>query len=122
MKNQQRLIVGLVLALLLIVFALLNSQTVAVNFFGARFHWPLILVIVVAVIIGTAATLLVSTTSHAQAKKAQRELTQENRELQEQSDKRVKEATAKLEARVQTLEAELKAAKAAAKPEDQPES
>ena len=58
MKNQQRLIVGLVLSLVLIVFALLNGQVVAVNFFGAKVHWPLIVVIVVAVLIGALITLL----------------------------------------------------------------
>ncbi len=52
MKQQQRLIVGIVLTLVLIIFALLNGQTVTVNFFGAMVHWPLIVVIVVSVLIG----------------------------------------------------------------------
>lgn len=69
MKNQQRLIVGLVLTLVLIVFALLNGQGVAVNFFGAQFTWPLIVVIVVSVLIGALITALVSTASMSQNKK-----------------------------------------------------
>ncbi len=70
MKNQQRLIVGLVLTLVLIVFALLNGQGVAVNFFGAQFTWPLIVVIVVSVLIGALITALVSTASMSQNKKS----------------------------------------------------
>lgn len=42
MKGQQRFIIGLVLALILIVFALLNGQDVSVNFFGIQLKWPLI--------------------------------------------------------------------------------
>lgn len=81
MKNQQRLIVGLVLALVLIVFALLNGQPVAVNFFGAAFHWPLIIVIVVAVLIGAVIALLASGNAMAATKKEVAQLKQENARL-----------------------------------------
>ena len=49
MKGQQRFIIGLVLALILIVFALLNGQDVSVNFFGIQLKWPLIVIIAVSV-------------------------------------------------------------------------
>ena len=52
MKGQQRFIIGLVLALILIVFALLNGQDVSVNFFGIQLKWPLIVIIAVSVLIG----------------------------------------------------------------------
>ena len=60
MKQQQRLIVGIVLTLVLIIFALLNGQSVTVNFFGAMGHWPLIVVIVVSVLIGAIIAWLAS--------------------------------------------------------------
>lgn len=60
MKQQQRLIVGIVLTLVLIIFALLNGQSVTVNFFGAMVHWPLIVVIVVSVLIGAIIAWLAS--------------------------------------------------------------
>lgn len=86
MKNQQRLIVGLVLALVLIVFALLNGQPVAVNFFGAAFHWPLIIVIVVAVLIGAVIALLASGNAMAATKKELAQLKQENARLTKAQD------------------------------------
>ncbi|WP_179395348.1 LapA family protein [Lacticaseibacillus absianus] len=86
MKNQQRLIVGLVIALVVIIFALLNGQPVAVNFFGAAFHWPLILVIVVSLILGAASALLVSTASLSKLKKQLKRLQKENQDLTDQAE------------------------------------
>ncbi|MCI1987273.1 MAG: lipopolysaccharide assembly protein LapA domain-containing protein [Lactobacillus sp.] len=109
MKNQQRLIVGLVLALVLIVFALLNGQAVAVNFFGATFHWPLIVVIVVAVLIGALIAVLTTTAGAAQTKKTVATLTKENAALKADVASRVKAATKPLETENQALKAQLKA-------------
>lgn len=94
MKNQQRLIVGLVLSLLLVVFALLNGQPVQVNVFGARFSWPLIIVIIGAVLLGALITLLVSSSSINQQKKALAEANAKQAELSDQ----VAELQLKLEA------------------------
>ena len=63
MKSQQRFIIGLVLALILIIFALLNGQGVSVNFFGIQLEWPLIVIIAVSVLIGAVVTWLISTLS-----------------------------------------------------------
>ena len=68
MKSQQRFIIGLVLALILIIFALLNGQGVSVNFFGIQLEWPLI-------------TWLISTSAVASAKKQIKELQQRVTEL-----------------------------------------
>ena len=73
MKGQQRFIIGLVLALILIVFALLNGQDVSVNFFGIQLKWPLIVIIAVSVLISTSAV--------SSAKKQIRELQQRITEL-----------------------------------------
>ena len=69
MKGQQRFIIGLVLALILIVFALLNGQDVSVNFFGIQLKWPLIVIIAVSVLIGAVVTWLISTSAVSSAKK-----------------------------------------------------
>ncbi|KRK73262.1 lipopolysaccharide assembly protein LapA domain-containing protein [Lacticaseibacillus nasuensis] len=116
MKNQQRLIVGLVLALVLIVFALLNRQPVAVNFFGATFSWPLIIIIVVAVIIGAVIALLVATSSRVATKKQLAALTADNQRLTAERDKMIAAATAKAEAKVKALEQQLAQTQASAKP------
>ncbi|WP_125581716.1 lipopolysaccharide assembly protein LapA domain-containing protein [Lacticaseibacillus suibinensis] len=114
MKNQQRLIVGLVLALVLIIFAVLNGQGVDVNFFGAQFTWPLIVVIVVSVIIGAVITFLVSTTGLAKMKKELKSAQAAEAGAAEAQAKAVKEATADLTAQVTALQKELAAAKAPA--------
>lgn len=81
MKGQQRFIIGLVLALILIIFALLNGQGVSVNFFGIQLEWPLIVIIAVSVLIGAVVTWLISTSAVANAKKQIRDLQQRITEL-----------------------------------------
>ena len=78
MKGQQRFIIGLVLALILIVFALLNGQDVSVSFFGIQLKWPLIVIIA---LIGAVVTWLISTSAVSSAKKQIRELQQRITEL-----------------------------------------
>lgn len=113
MKNQQRVIVGLVLALILIIFAVLNGQTVAVNFFGARLEWPLIVVIAVSVIIGALITFLVSTASGAKERKQLKTLREENKSLTNDMNKQIAQATKKANAQIENLQAQLADAKAA---------
>ena len=72
MKSQQRFIIGLVLALILIIFALLN---------GIQLEWPLIVIIAVSVLIGAVVTWLISTSAVASAKKQIKELQQRVTEL-----------------------------------------
>ncbi|MFD1433142.1 lipopolysaccharide assembly protein LapA domain-containing protein [Lacticaseibacillus yichunensis] len=113
MKNQQRLIVGLVLALVLIIFAVLNGQAVAVNFFGAQFSWPLIVVIIVSVLIGALITFLVSSTSMAKNSKALKAAEAVAANAKAEQDKAVKAATEKLQAQVTALQKQVADATAA---------
>nr|WP_252894951.1 lipopolysaccharide assembly protein LapA domain-containing protein [Liquorilactobacillus satsumensis] len=52
MKNQWRMILALVLALIVIIFALLNTQDVAVNFIFGKFSLPLVLLLVISLLVG----------------------------------------------------------------------
>ncbi len=52
MKNQWQVIVGIILAILIAVFAIMNVEAVEINFFFAQLEWPLILVILGSVLIG----------------------------------------------------------------------
>ena len=45
MKNQWRVILGLVLVLIVVIFAVLNNQAVPVNFGFTKISGPLILII-----------------------------------------------------------------------------
>ncbi|WP_461224108.1 LapA family protein [Lacticaseibacillus suihuaensis] len=109
MKNQQRLIVGLVIALIVIIFALLNGQPVAVNFFGAAFKWPLIVVIVVSLLLGALVTLLVSTASLAKTKKEMAALTKTNQALEADVKAQVAAATKDKDAEIEDLRRQLAA-------------
>ncbi|GEK28181.1 LapA family protein [Furfurilactobacillus siliginis] len=60
MKNQGRLIAGLVLTLIVAIFAVLNVNTVAINFGFAKVHWPLILILIVVLLLGALIAVLVS--------------------------------------------------------------
>ncbi|EJE98191.1 lipopolysaccharide assembly protein LapA domain-containing protein [Liquorilactobacillus mali] len=61
MKNQWRMILALVIALVVIVFALLNTQEVELNFLFGKFSLPLVLILVVSLLLGALVAVLVST-------------------------------------------------------------
>ena len=63
MKNQWRVILGLVLVLIVVIFAVLNNQAVPVNFGFTKISGPLILIILGSAIIGALVGLLTSTTT-----------------------------------------------------------
>lgn len=52
MKNQKNLIIGSILALIAVIFVVLNTSPVAINFGFFKVKLPLIIVLVVMVIIG----------------------------------------------------------------------
>nr|WP_241864978.1 lipopolysaccharide assembly protein LapA domain-containing protein [Lacticaseibacillus kribbianus] len=108
----------MVIALIVIIFALLNGQPVAVNFFGAAFKWPLIVVIVVCLLLGALVTLLVSTAAITKTRKEMATLTKANQELETKVEAKVeaaveaatKEQTAEIAALKRQLEAAAPAA------------
>ncbi|MCP9328340.1 lipopolysaccharide assembly LapA domain-containing protein [Liquorilactobacillus satsumensis] len=61
MKNQWRMILALVLALIVIIFALLNTQDVAVNFIFGKFSLPLVLLLMISLLVGALVAALFST-------------------------------------------------------------
>lgn len=52
MKGQWGLIVGLIVALLITIFAVINMELVTVNYFFGIGQWPLVLVIISSVLMG----------------------------------------------------------------------
>lgn len=92
MKNKWRLVSALVIALVVIIFAILNVEPVRINFGITAVHWPLILVIVVTLILGVITAVLMATvneskerTAHSEALAAAQakidKLTAENKQL-----------------------------------------
>ncbi|WP_164847975.1 lipopolysaccharide assembly protein LapA domain-containing protein [Lacticaseibacillus hulanensis] len=87
MKNQRRFVIILVLVLLVVIFALQNSQAVTVNLFWTHFSWPLIIVIVGSLLLGALITLLLSAASIATARKTTQKLQDEVNRLRSQPKK-----------------------------------
>jgi len=73
MKNQWRLVSALVIVLIIVVFAILNVDSVAVNFGVATVQWPLILVIVITLILGVAIAALMATFNSVKTANAHKE-------------------------------------------------
>ncbi|MDA5387081.1 LapA family protein [Loigolactobacillus backii] len=89
MKNQWRLILILLLVLIIVSFAVINVAPVVVNFGFGTTKWPLILVILVALLLGALITVLVSTTNSLGARRQHKALTKENAELKQSVQKQV---------------------------------
>ena len=62
MKNQWRVIVGILLILVIVLFAVANNMTVPINFGFTTIQSPLILVIIGSALLGALILLLVSRT------------------------------------------------------------
>ena len=59
MKNQWRIILGLILTLVIVIFAILNNQQVAINFGFFQPKMPLIIVLVIMLLLGALVSLLI---------------------------------------------------------------
>ena len=110
MKNQWRVILGLVLVLIVVIFAVLNNQAVPVNFGFTKISGPLILIILGSAIIGALVGLLTSTTTIWNQRKELKELDIYKNDM----DKLVKEETEKVQRSFDNQLADLQAKQAAA--------
>ena len=63
MKNQWRLVAGIILIIIIVLFAVFNVDSVPVNFGFVVLDGPLIIVILVSLLMGSLITLLVATGS-----------------------------------------------------------
>ncbi|MTD38867.1 DUF1049 domain-containing protein [Erwinia sp. CPCC 100877] len=96
MKNQGRVIFGLVLVLVIVLFAVLNNQTVPVNFGFTKLTGPLILIILGSAILGVLIGLLTSTTTMWKQKKQVKELEKQLEAYQNETDKIIAEEVDKV--------------------------
>lgn len=74
MKRQWKVILGFLLVLIIVIFAVLNNQEVPVNFGFSKLYGPLILVIIGSVIIGALVVFLTSSTTMFQQKRQVKQL------------------------------------------------
>lgn len=80
MKKQSTMIVSIILLIVFVIFALLNTATVEVNLLFSRVKTPLVLLILVCLLIGALIIYLFSFSNHIKVNK-------ENKELQKQPNK-----------------------------------
>ncbi|MFC6170831.1 LapA family protein [Loigolactobacillus jiayinensis] len=109
MKNQWRLVLVLLLALVIVIFAILNVDPVTVNFAFGTAKWPLIIVIIVSLLLGALVTVLVSTMSALGLRRQVKALTAEKKQQDIAVDQAVATATAKLNTQLAEKEDQINA-------------
>lgn len=90
MKNQWRLVAGIILIIIIVLFAVFNVDSVPVNFGFAVVDGPLIIVILVSLLMGSLITLLVATGSatkkNKEFKQMRAEINTKGKEIQNAVD------------------------------------
>ncbi|MBB1100044.1 LapA family protein [Limosilactobacillus sp. WF-MT5-A] len=74
MKKQSTTIASIVILIIIAIFALLNTATVVVNFFGAQVKMPLVLLIFICLLIGAIIIYLLSFSNHLKTSRQLKEL------------------------------------------------
>lgn len=97
MKNQWRIILGLVLTLLIVIFAVMNNMSVPINFGISKWSAPLVIIIIGSAFIGAIVIALVTTTTIWQQKKQIAELNKQLNQLKSDIDKQVESRKQELE-------------------------
>jgi putative membrane protein len=110
MKKQSSVIIGFLLVLIIILFAVLNNKNVPVSFGIASFSAPLILVIIGSAIIGALIVFVTTSTALWQQKKQIKQLTRELTESKNNLDQKITEAKEEQQREFRNERAELEAA------------
>ncbi|MDE1547902.1 lipopolysaccharide assembly protein LapA domain-containing protein [Jeotgalibaca caeni] len=109
MKNQWRLIAGIIVLFIIIVFAVLNVDDVPVNFGFGEVIAPLIIIIFISLLLGSLLTLLVSTVATGHRNKELKTLRGKVNQQEEQSQEAIKRVRTQYEERIQALQESLAA-------------
>ncbi|MFB5511072.1 lipopolysaccharide assembly protein LapA domain-containing protein [Enterococcus casseliflavus] len=109
MKNQWRVIVGILLILVIVLFAVANNMTVPINFGFTMIQSPLILVIIGSALLGALILLLVSTSAMFRQKKELKQLRKELSDYRSNNEKILQEQREALEREYTNKQAELAA-------------
>ncbi|EAC8223632.1 DUF1049 domain-containing protein [Listeria monocytogenes] len=99
-KVQWQVIAGIILALIIAIFAVINVDPVEVNFLFAQAEWPLILIILGSVLCGCLIIFFLNIAKSRGMKKQVKQLTSEKAELERQlAAKAMKTHSSKVETR-----------------------
>lgn len=110
MKNQWRIILGLVLTLLIVIFAMLNTMTVKLNFGFSEISAPLIIVVIGSAFVGSVIIALVTTGTIWQQRRENKQLQKQVTQLNQEIEKNITEKKEELEREYNNKVAELTAA------------
>jgi len=110
LKKQSNVILGFILVLIIVLFAVLNNKNVPVSFGFTSFSAPLILVIIGSALIGALIVFLTASATLWQQKKQIKQLTQEISEYQTDLQKKIEEAKEEQQREFRNERAELEAA------------
>lgn len=97
MKNQWRIIVGLVLTLLIVLFAVMNNMDVPINFGFSQLRAPLVIIIIGSAFLGAIVIALVATSTIWQQRKEIKKLKKQLGELEQSLDQKVADKRQELE-------------------------
>jgi lipopolysaccharide assembly protein A len=84
LKTQTALILGLIFALIIALFAVINVNPVTVNYAFGSAEWPLILVILFSVLLGGLAIFMFSLFRTLALKRQNKELVRQNEQLKKE--------------------------------------
>ncbi|EUJ31843.1 hypothetical protein MFLO_08557 [Listeria floridensis FSL S10-1187] len=84
MKNQWQVILGIILVIFIAIFAIINVDSVEVNFLFAKANWPLVLVILGSVLVGCLIIFCLNIAKVRTANKQIKQLKAEKTELSRQ--------------------------------------
>ena len=107
MKNQWRLVVGIILILVIVIFAILNIEVVPINFGFTQLNSPLIIIIFISLLLGSLLTLLSATGSAAKQKKELKQLKKQLSEHDKELNAAVEKTKEEYELKIKDLQNQL---------------
>lgn len=97
MKNQWRIILGLVLTLMIVLFAVMNNMDVPINFGFSQLTAPLVIIIIGSAFLGAIVIALVATSTIWQQRKEIKKIKKQLGELEQSLDQKVADKRQELE-------------------------
>ncbi|CCI81534.1 lipopolysaccharide assembly protein LapA domain-containing protein [Lactobacillus hominis] len=108
-SKQSKLVFGLVIVLILVIFACLNIEPVAINFGFFQPQMPLIIILVIMMLLGALVSLLLGNGEKGKSKENAKALAEQKQKLEKEFQKTLADKNQKiseLEAKVDRLQEE----------------
>lgn len=100
--KQSRFVIGLVIALVVVIFAVLNVNPVTVSFGFTRIKLPLIILIIVTLLLGAVITMLLASSGKKNDNKLNRHAQKQISNIQVSKDNQIADALKENNAKKQT--------------------